>query len=503
MVSAVDDLALLSDIEMAKFKDGELMVIGPAATAGDGFRPDDWYVVFRAIAGTEAPGVTIDPGPNPNVMQVRYFGGIESSELGRTFFEADRTLKLMSTGFDNYTCALWPDRPRIVPTELDLISKEEANGSESRDRSEGWHRFWFEPSGSPIETEGFAMRIPKNRLIVKDEAVPPGSPSPKSAREFAAAMTKDFLALTGKIPAFRELQRDAALVALAKWIRDKRVPVDDDWIRSAPHSTSAPGTTPSITVVRAMITDRAYLSFGIHGGVDFQRDNRYGATSTQMRRLGSAADTSRPSTSSSWAFRFDGQPYRAFGLPVRNASEVTPRWVAWQPDTSRNLAQPTTYTEPVPNSNFAVKNEGPEEVTIQITGSLNLNKRVAPNSEAMVRVVPGAYKLRMVSPCGTKDYALNVAEGERQELQYFCGPQIAEAPNVPTIGTFQVNNKTGAAMTVKIGGDSHNIPPGSYTIRLSPGSYDATISSRCGAATEHLDVTRGSTHTGEYSCESR
>jgi hypothetical protein len=502
-VSAVDDLALLADIEMAKFQDGELIVIGPAATGGNGIRPDDWYVVFRAIAGAEAPGVSIDPGPNPNVMQVRYFGGIQASDLGRTFFEADRTLKLMSTGFDNYSCALWPGRPHGIPTELDLVSGERTNGGESRGGSQGWHRFWFEPSANPIETEGFAMRIPKNRLMVKDEPVPPGSPSPKSAREFAANMTKDFLALTGQVPAFRELQSDAALVALAKWIRDKHVPVDDDWIKSAPNSTSAPGTTPSITVVRATITDRAYLSFGIHGGVDFQRDNRYGATSAQMRRLGSAANTSRPATKSSWAFNFDGQPYRAFGLRVRKAAEVTPRWVAWRPDTSKNLAQPTFYSELVPNGNFAVKNGGPEEVTIQLTGSLNLNQRVAPNSIATVRVVPGAYKMRIVSPCGTKDYALNVAEGERHEVEYFCGPQTTGAPSVPAIGAFEVNNKTGAGIIVKVAGASHNVPPGSHTIQLSPGSYDATISSRCGTATEHLSVTNGSTHSGEYSCGSR
>ena len=501
-VSAVEDLALVSDIEMATFKDGELIVIGPPASAGNRFRPDDWYVVFKAIASTEAPGVSIDPGPNPSIMQVRYFGGIQTSALGQTFFEADRTLKLMSTGFDNYTCALWPARPRIVPTELDLAFREETSGADSRNRPEGWHRFWFEPSDNPVETEGLAMRIPKDRLMVKEEPVPPGSPSAKSAREFAAAITTNFQALAGKIPVFAELQREAALVALAKWIRDKRVLVDEDWTKPAPGSPSAPVNTPSITVVRATISDRAYLSLGIHGGVDFQRDNHYTGQSPEMRRLGSAADTSRPKSRSSWSFLFEGRKYFAFGLPVRQALPVVPQWVAWKGDSSYNLVQPKTYSEFVPDSNFAVNNQGPEELTVQITGSINKTERVPPNSIAMVRVVPGAYKLRLASKCGTKDYALQIAENERHELQYFCGPAPNDA-HVPPVGTFEVNNKMGSAITVNVAGVSRNVPEGKCTIRLSPGYYEATISSRCGTAKEHLNVTRGSTYTGEYSCESR
>ena len=34
-----------------------------------------------------------------------------------------------------------------------------------------------EPNENPIETEGSAVRIPKDRLIVKDESVPAGLPS--------------------------------------------------------------------------------------------------------------------------------------------------------------------------------------------------------------------------------------------------------------------------------------------------------------------------------------
>jgi len=167
-VSSAEDLSLLSDIEFAKLKNGELIVVGAVATPGHAFRPSDCYAVFHSIAGTEAPGVTIDPGPDPRLMQVRYFGGIQQTAMGNTFFEADRTLKLLSTGFDNTTCALWPERPRDIATELDLIGTEIGGGSNPIPGEGRWHRFWFEPKDAPIETEGSTIRIPKDRLVVQD-----------------------------------------------------------------------------------------------------------------------------------------------------------------------------------------------------------------------------------------------------------------------------------------------------------------------------------------------
>src|SRR5665647_3819522 len=47
---------------------------------------------------------------------------------GNTFFQADRTLKLFSTAYDNLTCKVWPERPENVPTELDLITAEMGDG---------------------------------------------------------------------------------------------------------------------------------------------------------------------------------------------------------------------------------------------------------------------------------------------------------------------------------------------------------------------------------------
>ena len=186
-VSAVDQLALLSSYRNGSLRGRRVDDHRPGRHSWKCIPPYDRFAVFKSISGSEAPGVSIDPGSDPALMQVRYFGGIESSHLGQTFFEADRTLKLMSTGFDNYSCSQWPARPREIPTELELAVSEEARQGAAHDGAKGWHRFpWFEPENNPVETDGLAMRIPRDRLMVKEESVPPGSPSPKSAREFAA-----------------------------------------------------------------------------------------------------------------------------------------------------------------------------------------------------------------------------------------------------------------------------------------------------------------------------
>jgi hypothetical protein len=581
-ISSVEDLALLSDIEFAKYKDNDLILVGPPAAEGQGFRPDDWYTVFRAIASDEAPGVSIDPGPDPRHMQVRYFGGIQQTALGNTFFEADRTLKILSTGFDNLTCNVWTGRPHGFATELDFIAAEMGQSAALLEGERGWHRFWFEPSDEPIETESLTMRMPRNRLVVKDEPIPPGRPSPNSARQFASALTANFLGMTQGILQFRQLQQDAALVSLAKWMRDKQIPADEDWVGGQPKKELTATSTPSITVLRSQLIDDIYLRFGIHGGVDFQRENRYGNASTQSARLSTAVDQSGTHGLPTWQFAVDGQLYQAVRLRVSNPVQLASRWIIWQRITTV-LVQPKPYRLVVPRSNLVVTNEtsGPLTIyvagpvtktetvsvgtpssirvvpgfyrlrvesancgtkddsvtvregerhelrylcpsgtiatgrpafftvinntygslTLQMTGALNKTEYIPTVGQSSVQVVAGTYHLRIISRCGTKEDTVSVGEGDRHELRYWC-----EAPSAPAqvaSGSFVVNNGTGATISVTVGGSTYSVAPGTSTIRLAPGFYTATITSVCGTATESLNLSNGTTYTGQYSCVSR
>ena len=373
-ISDIDSLSEISDIERVQFRKdtSDLIVIGPPAEPGKGLKPDDWLAVVRAVTGPEGPGVTIDPGPDPSHMLVRYFGGIEHTHVGNTFFEADRTLKLLSTGFDNKTCAVWPDRPPQIPTEIDLMNRD-IDDSSLNDTGK-WHRYWFEPSDVPVETEttdrAATMKLPDDRLVVKDESIPPGDRR-RSSMEFSAAVTRSFLPMSAKVKAFAELQKDAGLVALAKWIRDNRLPVERSWIDGVPEREETVAATPSITVMRATLRDRYYLRYGIHGGVDFQKDNLYRSDLDSRRDVvTSSALSAEPRGSKMWDFTAAGGKYRAVRLHYQDPIPLRSNWVRWQRLTANGLPQPGIFRLTFPASKFVVENATGSALTVAVNGPI-------------------------------------------------------------------------------------------------------------------------------------
>lgn len=309
-------LEQLADIEVASFnkETAELLVIGPAAAPGQGLRFDDWLVVLRALVFHGPPGVSIDPGPTPERMVVRYFGGIERTALGAIFFEADRSLKLLSTGFDNRTCGRVAPGLATLPTTLDLMAAEvrQTRGH----RGPQWHRYWFELSEESVEVseDGLAMRVPIQRLVVKEEALTPETESPSSARVFATRVSHHLLDLAARIPALADLHRQAALVQLAKWMVDQGIPVDQRWLESAPAMVPTPQTTPSITALKATLEDDTYVQVGIYGGVDFDKPNTYAPERGVLTRALHAAVHAAPRDATSWDFALEGRPYHATRL---------------------------------------------------------------------------------------------------------------------------------------------------------------------------------------------
>lgn len=343
-IRALQSLAELSDIHVARFRRdrGDLLVIGPPANGQEGLRYDDWLAAFRAIAHKGAPGVSIDPGPDPKLMSVRYFGGIDDTHVGVVFFHADRTLKLLSTGYDNATCAKLPGLPPGVRTELELLDAEMRGG---RVPQQGWHRFWFEPTDEEVSVsaDGLAMVLPAKRLVVLDEPMGDAAGAPFSARQFAQLISHEFPALTTRIRSFALLQRQAGLVRLAKWMVDKGIPADQAWLDSAPPPVPTPRTTAAVTVVRASVTDRQYIRIGIYGGVDFRKPNSYvadrGAAGTFVR----SAERVEPAEQPSWQFEVDGRAYRAIRLPYDRPVPLRAASDLWAPPLPTNVPAPKPY----------------------------------------------------------------------------------------------------------------------------------------------------------------
>jgi hypothetical protein len=502
-ISDLQQLSKLGDIAMARYRTekAELVLIGPPAANGAGLNYDDWLAAFRAISGSDAPGVTIDPGPNPTAMQVKYFGAVENTHMGTNMFEADRTLKMLSTGFDNNDCIRWAGRPQGVTTELDLLSAEVRADSDSF--QPGWHRFWFEPSDDNVEVsgDGKTAKFPIHRLIVKDETIPPGRPSRASARQFAQSVSYNFMGLTNVIPSFGELQREAVVVALAKWIVDKRIPVDKSWIQTAPVAVGSPTTTPGVTVVRATIEDNAYLRLGIHGGVDFQRDNAY-VQSANLIDPFQAALRQQPPQATSWVFSYGGQRYQAVRLRYANPYVVHSGRIIWVSVVDRNWWQPIPYRWALPTTELIIHNNSGVPLAMDVSGPVTKHLTVtAGGSPTRIRLVPGSYKVVTSSTCGSTNRSLDLDLDRDSTVTYTC-----EYSSPPVVnGTLEVDNETEANITIQASGPAsgtYTAPPGTSTFKLQPGYYTLSATSRCGRRTESTNLTAGGTYRTKYWCES-
>lgn len=316
-IHALEALGQLADITMAQFRTepAELLLIGPAATPGQGLRFEDWLVVFQAIVLHRAPGVSIEPGPTPETMVVRYFGGIERTAVGAALFEADRLLKTLATGFDPRTCrrlAVWPTPLRSA---LELLAAEVPQAGV---RTGYWrYQVWWELTEDPVEVapDGRTMRVPTRRLGVRAEVLSGSAVGGSgSLQEFVTLVSTHLPALAAIMPALADMHRQAALVQLAQWMVHKQIPVDQRWLEHVPASVETPNTIPRLTVTKTILTDNTSVQVEISGGVDFQKPTTYGRDDGFIPRLLGAAAPAEPRAASAWRFAFEGRLYQAARL---------------------------------------------------------------------------------------------------------------------------------------------------------------------------------------------
>ena len=507
----LENLAFLEDIEVAQYRaaKSELLIIGPSARGASGIRPDDFLTAFRAVSAGTAPGVSIDPTGDVRIMKVRYFGGVERSRLGAALFEADRLLKLMSTGFDNLDCSRWSQMPFGLRSELDLLSTDfQARGREALGQT-SWHRFWFEYNDNPVgrEDSKTAIEIPVDRLAVNEQSVPAGSPSPPSARQFAAALTGRFLQLSESIESFRDVRRAAGLTSLAKWFVDRQVAVDREWLATIPTAVPTPESTPRVTVTRSSLDGDYIRQIGIEGGVDFQKPNIYVSRPGHIDGVLNASAACLSSGVITCEFTFQDRTYRAVRLRYQNPAKLHPRAVSWD-ETTPDGAPGLHYSEmKAPASRLSVTNNTSASLRIIVSGSASAEASVPPSSTRDISVQPGTYSVGVTASCGTVSDSLTIGRGEVYSATYYCS--LVQAPYVPpptpqpSLGTLTVVNQTGTAITLQINGPTagtYTAPAGTSSFQLAPGQYTITASSTCGGRTDSFSLSSRSKSIQTYSC---
>ena len=225
----------------------DCILVGERDPSLPALRLDDLVVMLRSVFlhhDGEAPGVTINPNKEDmrhGLQQVRYFGHVDRTRVGRVCFDADYLMKKIGL-------SLTPSRVDGVRTYFKLSCDEAARSG--RKRTEVLSRFWYYPVVSRVVTLGNGVLLDRCELAVLCEVLA-GSVDGRSientsdfyhepSEQFAESFSEHFDELADVWPSIRELRSLSTLAALARglgrtetppnldyWLSEYRVPLVD------------------------------------------------------------------------------------------------------------------------------------------------------------------------------------------------------------------------------------------------------------------------------------
>ncbi|MFH1007662.1 MAG: tetratricopeptide repeat protein [Candidatus Latescibacterota bacterium] len=315
-----------NDINSVAFDEtnGQLIFTGWYDRSLPPLNMDDFVVAIRSIyRKAEDPALSIGT-ENCSVQDYRkvsYYGGIEGTAFGQAMFEADRLLKSLCFGVDNVSGgALIVDVPgyqNIPDWTLSLGSLVMGMVWDSR--------VWFVPMKIEVIVGegGMEMRFGELTMQVLTESQFNGRYSYQPGVEaFARHLTEHYEPLEDRYPEIRRLRQMAKIVAVVKWMRDNRVPVDFSWVDAYRISqVDTPEMTPAIesSVTKKEWEAEAFrfngIRFTLEGGVSFRERNLYKVDETTAQQKAAVLKT-RPRGAQSWIVETEGRALNAGSLSL-------------------------------------------------------------------------------------------------------------------------------------------------------------------------------------------
>jgi hypothetical protein len=218
-----------------------------------------WAVYYCA----QEPGVSIDPiAPGVQKHLVRYIGcHVINSDLGRVMREADYLMKKWAVGTER------PNLPGFKDVD-DLMAKF---GFRYVGAS---RRFWFVPEAMRFKRCDDLLLFDSGRMTVKTEYVVQNKSvkSEPADEAFARFFTEQYPAIAAKYPVYSELFEYAKLVALAKYLKEQKVPLF--WFLMANKdlvlTEDSPGTVDALAK-----GSKHFDGISIQGGVDLNVQGQY------------------------------------------------------------------------------------------------------------------------------------------------------------------------------------------------------------------------------------
>lgn len=204
------------------------------------------------------PGISIDPiAPGIDRHLVRYIGRVVNSDLGRVMREADYLMKKWSVGTER-------------PDMHDFRNPDEYAAERGRVYLAP-SRFWFYPEDMRFKRSNDMLLFDRGRMTLKTEYLVDGPDirADPSNEQFARYFTDNYREIASKYPVYAELFEYAKMVSLAKYLKDRGVPLY--WFLMANKdlviTENSPGT------VDELVRDSDYFrGIRIKGGVDLAFD---------------------------------------------------------------------------------------------------------------------------------------------------------------------------------------------------------------------------------------
>lgn len=226
--------------------------------------------LLKTLASGDDPYVSIDPGPDPSRGYVRLPPALRSTRVGKILLDADVRLKSLYLGLDVYT------RKRLespVPgwrSGIDLLRSRRLSHSSGMVQ----HRFWITPKRVVLRAHGTSAVVEEVEMQVKWERMsgPPNTAFDRVAADFARHLSEHWKSYRSRYVEFARVEALARWTAVARFIRDRKLPVDPSWLDDSNIAQAhTPQTTPAL---KREVTHQGF-QLRVTGGVDFSPENQY------------------------------------------------------------------------------------------------------------------------------------------------------------------------------------------------------------------------------------
>jgi hypothetical protein len=183
----------------------------------DGVRPRSLATILRTVAAGEVPFVSIgtEPSLRPGFAAVTLSPSLRGTREGALLYRADLQFK-----------ALFADYPFGDTLDLNVPTDAIARGFPGMGGES--MRFWITCSGIELENQGGRLVRSTHGMKINSETLLIGEPVPDPTMEaYAARLTSEWETLTKKVWEFSAVEELALECALAFWVRDQRVRVNE------------------------------------------------------------------------------------------------------------------------------------------------------------------------------------------------------------------------------------------------------------------------------------